>query len=232
VTPTYQALVPLVLAEGSPFTALAGISHAAELTTFAHGKRVDQRIGSLLWTHVGVSGPVVMDASRHWVIAAANGADPELRMSAFPGEDFEAVDRRLTALAVARPKLSLARFLAERLPERAGATLVRLAELEPALPNARLTRTERRRFVHVLTALPLPVERPRGWNYAEVTAGGVPLAEIDYRTMASRIVPGLFLIGEMLDCDGRIGGFNFQWAWATGHLAGRAAGRAVAKEPT
>jgi hypothetical protein len=65
----------------------------------------------------------------------------------------------------------------------------------------------------------------RGWSYAEVTAGGVPLREVDYRTMGSRKTPGLFLIGEMLDCDGRIGGFNFQWAWATGYLAARAAVR-------
>jgi predicted flavoprotein YhiN len=77
--------------------------------------------------------------------------------------------------------------------------------------------------VHALTNFLLPVERDRGWNFAEVTAGGVPLQEIDYRTMASRKVPGLYLVGEMLDCDGRIGGFNFQWAWATGYLAGRAA---------
>lgn len=222
VTPTHQALVPLVFTPGSPFADLAGISHPAELTTSAHGKRIDRRAGSLLWTHVGASGPVVMDASRHWVIAAAAGASPELRMSLFPGEDFEAVDRRVTAVARERPKLSLARFVGERVPERAAATLVRLGAIEPATPIARLTRDERRRLVHVLTALVLPVERPRGWNYAEVTAGGVPLAEIDYRTMASRVVPGLHLVGEMLDCDGRIGGFNFQWAWATGHLAGRA----------
>jgi predicted Rossmann fold flavoprotein len=232
VTPTYQALVPLVLTDGSPFAALTGVSHRAELTTFARGKKIDQRSGSLLWTHVGVSGPVVMDASRHWVIAAETGAAPELRMSVFPGEDFDAVDRRLTATAAARPKLSLVRLLAEHVPDRVAAALIRAAELEPALPNARLGRAERRRLVHASTALPLPVERPRGWNYAEVTAGGVPLAEIDYRTMASRVVPGLFLVGEMLDCDGRIGGFNFHWAWATGHLAGRAAARAAAKETT
>jgi len=234
VTPTHQALVPLVLAPGSAFAALAGISHPAELATFADGKRIDVRCGSLLWTHVGISGPVVMDASRHWVIAAANGARAELRMNVYPGEDFAAVDRRLTAIAVARPKLSLARLVAEHLPERAAATLVKLAGLEPATPNAQLTRVERRRLVHTLTALVLPVERPRGWNYAEVTAGGVPLGEIDYRTMASRVVPGLHLIGEMLDCDGRIGGFNFQWAWATGHLAGRAAAHALhdPKEPS
>ena len=67
----------------------------------------------------------------------------------------------------------------------------------------------------------------RGWNYAEVTAGGVPLSEIDSRTMESRKVPGLYLIGEILDCDGRIGGFNFQWAWSTGYLA--AGGRGLCR---
>jgi predicted flavoprotein YhiN len=81
-----------------------------------------------------------------------------------------------------------------------------------------------------LTGFRLPVLRDRGWNYAEVTAGGVPLSEIDFRSMASRKVPGLYVIGEMLDCDGRIGGFNFQWAWATGYVAGRAAGGSVGKK--
>ncbi len=81
--------------------------------------------------------------------------------------------------------------------------------------------------MHGLTGFRLPVLRDRGWNYAEVTAGGVPLSEIDFRSMASRKVPGLYVIGEMLDCDGRIGGFNFQWAWATGYAAGRAAGASL-----
>ena len=60
----------------------------------------------------------------------------------------------------------------------------------------------------------------RGWNFAEVTAGGVPLTEINPHSMASRFIPNLYIIGEMLDCDGRIGGFNFQWAWSTGYIAG------------
>ena len=96
--------------------------------------------------------------------------------------------------------------------------------IDPATPAGQLSRDARRALVHALTALPLPVVQHRGWNYAEVTAGGVPLDEIDYRTMQSRKVPGLYLAGEILDCDGRIGGFNFQWAWATGYLAGTAAG--------
>jgi predicted flavoprotein YhiN len=75
--------------------------------------------------------------------------------------------------------------------------------------------------VRALKETELPVTGTRGWNQAEATAGGVPLSEVHLDTMESRIRPGLFLCGEMLDVDGRIGGYNFQWAWATGHLAGQ-----------
>jgi len=85
----------------------------------------------------------------------------------------------------------------------------------------------RRAIVHALTGLILPVTQQRGWNYAEVTAGGVPLGEIDFRTMQSRRVPRLYLAGETLDCEGRIGGFNFQWAWATGFVAAQAIAAAI-----
>ena len=75
----------------------------------------------------------------------------------------------------------------------------------------------------MLIQFPLPVLRSRGWNYAEVTAGGIPLHEINVSTMESRKCSGLYLVGEMLDCDGRIGGFNLQWAWSTGFIAGTSA---------
>ncbi len=92
-----------------------------------------------------------------------------------------------------------------------------------------MTRDDRRRLVHGLVAWPLPVRDTRGFNYAEVTAGGVALTEIDPATMESRVCRGLFLVGEILDVDGRLGGFNFQWAWATGKVAGSAlAGRSTA----
>jgi predicted flavoprotein YhiN len=222
VTDTHPALVPLVLRSGAFHTELSGVSLEAELSTFANGKLIDRRMGSLLWTHFGVSGPVVMDASRHWLHAQVNGQAAELRCNFFPGQSFEQVDKHLLEAAAARPRLSLGRVLSEQLPERLAAALLRWAAIAPTSSLNQLSREGRRRLVHALTNFPLPVERERGWNFAEVTAGGVPLPEIDYRTMASRLVPGLYLVGEMLDCDGRIGGFNFQWAWATGFLAGRA----------
>ena len=92
---------------------------------------------------------------------------------------------------------------------------------------AHLTRDDRRRLVQTLLETPLDVRDSRGYAYAEVTAGGVPLDEIDPSTMESRVCPGLHLVGEILDVDGRLGGFNFQWAWSTGWVAGRALARAL-----
>jgi predicted flavoprotein YhiN len=89
----------------------------------------------------------------------------------------------------------------------------------PAARLAYLGREERRWLVHSLSRFPLPVRDSRGYNYAEATAGGVSLDEIEPSTMASRRCPGLFLVGEMLDVDGRLGGFNFQWAWASARAA-------------
>ena len=114
------------------------------------------------------------------------------------------------------------------------ATVARLAAVEEGLARqaqsrdpslAQWTREDRRRLVHALTALELAVVDSRGYNYAEVTAGGVALDEIDPATMESRKVRNLFLVGEMLDVDGRLGGFNFQWAWASGKTAARGATR-------
>jgi hypothetical protein len=225
VTPTYAALVPLVLSPQMFHAELAGISQEVELSIFAAGKRIDHRTGSLLWTHFGISGPVVMDASRHWTIAHEIGAQPTMQCNLFPGETFEQVERWLIQSTTNRPKASLLTHLSQRLTERTAAAVLRHAAIDPTRVASQLTRDARRALVHSLTSMQLPVTQHRGWNYAEVTAGGVPLNEIDFRTMQSRKIPGLYLAGEVLDCDGRIGGFNFQWAWATGFLAGRAAAR-------
>lgn len=227
VTETHPALVPLVLDPTMFHAAVSGVSQEAELSTFVDGKRIDRRAGSLLWTHFGISGPAAMDASRHWVVAKETGRHPEMRCNLLPPDGFEQVERWLLEHSVARPRASLVSAVAQRLPERVAAAIVAHAKIDPATTLGQLSRDARRALAHALTALPLPIAGPRGWNYAEVTAGGVPLPEVDYRTMQSRKVPGLHLAGEILDCDGRIGGFNFQWAWATGHLAGTAAAKGL-----
>ncbi len=223
VTETHAALVPLALNAPSFHAAISGISMEVELSTFAKGKLIDRRRGSLLWTHFGISGPVVMDASRHFVIAQEEGNSPTMQVNFLVPDGFEVVEKWLIEQTGARGRQSIGSVIAQRLPARVAGAIITHCKLDPATPLGQLARDGRRALVHALTALPLPVQQHRGWNYAEVTAGGVPLEGINFRTMESRKVPGLFFAGEILDCDGRIGGFNFQWAWATGYLAGRAA---------
>jgi predicted Rossmann fold flavoprotein len=123
------------------------------------------------------------------------------------------------------PRALVRTVVAARLPSSVAAAFVQAAGLEPALAMAHLTREDRRRLVSTLLDVPLEVVDSRGYNYAEVTAGGIPLTEIDSATMQSRVCARLFLIGEILDVDGRIGGFNFQWAWSSAWVAATAIAR-------
>ena len=175
VSQTWPALVPLVLDPQMFHADVSGLSHPAELTTFVDAKKVDRRTGSLLWTHFGISGPVVMDASRFWTIGKGNGRRVELRCAFLPGESFESVEKWLIDAGTSRARASIVKVVAEKLPERLSAAIVRRAGIDPTQPAGQLSRELRRAIVHALTAMPLPVQRDRGWNYAEVTAGGVPL---------------------------------------------------------
>lgn len=225
VTDTWPALVPLILEPGHWLTSLAGIAVDAELTLASStGKALHRRRGPMLATHFGISGPAPMDLSRHRM--AVRQTDPGFRIvvSLAPEQSLEQVDAALLDAAQRHPKASILAHLPADLPERFARTLLeRELGIDPATRLAQLPKDDRRAIAHALTALPLPIIRDRGYNHAEVTAGGVPLDEVELRTMASRPAPGLHLCGEILDCDGRIGGYNFQWAWCTGRLAGRAA---------
>jgi hypothetical protein len=142
-----------------------------------------------------------------------------------PGESFERVDERWQTAAAERPRASIRSVLAADLPDAVALAVLGVLALPADRPMAELTRDDRRRLVRAVTDWPLPVVDTRGYNYAEVTAGGVDLSEIDPSSMESRRCPGLFLVGEILDVDGRIGGFNFQWSWSSAAAAARALAR-------
>jgi predicted Rossmann fold flavoprotein len=160
--------------------------------------------------------------SRHFLTARAADAKASLVINWLPGTTADALDADLRALGPATPL----RRLQQHLPERLARALCVEAGVDPATPGHRLTREGRRALVAAATAMVAPVTGDAGYDFAEVTAGGVPLREVDLATMESRACPGLYLCGEILDVDGRIGGFNFQWAWASGFVAGTAAGAA------
>jgi predicted Rossmann fold flavoprotein len=221
--PLLPALVPLVLPAEHWIRSLAGLTLPTRLSLRAGARRLHATRGSTLCTHVGLSGPAVLDMSRHWLMALHHDPAARLEIAWLPDMSVEDVDRLLVS-AQGRGTVS---SLREHLPER----LVRtLCEVAGAPPAGDLPRDARRRLAALVAATPLPVVGDRGFTVAEATAGGVPLAEVRLDAMESRVCPGLHLAGEVLDVDGRIGGFNFQWAWASGFVAGRAAaGRFVAE---
>ena len=116
-------------------------------------------------------------------------------------------------------------LLPDALPRRLGECLLAIAAIPAERMGPDLSRDERRRLVGAVKELSLPITGTLGFEKAEVTSGGVALAEVDPKTLESRLVPGLFFAGEILDLDGLIGGFNFQAAWSTGYLAGESAAR-------
>jgi predicted Rossmann fold flavoprotein len=222
IVDTTPALAPLRLggAAGPLHARLSGVTHDAELTLWIDD-RVEIRIrGPLLWTHFGISGPVALDMSRHWARAALEQRRPRLTLNFCPGQRFEEVEARLVAAAQARPRAAAGTILGGWLPASLADAIAGELNLADIALSQR-TRDDRRRLTRALIEWPMPVDDTRGYTYAEATAGGVALGEIDPSTMASRVCPGLFLVGEVLDVDGRLGGFNFQWAWASARAAAR-----------
>lgn len=210
---TYPALTPLTL-DPPRHKPLAGVSLEVGLEAPQPKGRFETR-GGFLFTHRGYSGPTVLDVSHLAVRSRMRGGPPQPLFVAWTGLSAEDWDRRLRegAGAVATP-------LRRALPDRLVDMLLGEAGIDPARPLPQLRREERRKLVDLLTRYPLPWNGDEGYRKAEVTGGGVALAEVDPRTLESRLHPGLFLCGEILDAFGPIGGHNFSWAWATGRAAG------------
>lgn len=216
----FPALVPLLLPEGHFIRELSGLTLPTrlELRT-SSGKRIVAIADSTLCTHFGLSGPSVLDISRHYINAKLDDPDVQLVMNWLPDETEESTDRWLQT----RDDRSVIGLLRSRMPERLGRALCAQAGVDANGAISRLPREARRSLVQVITSLRLPISGDRGFKFAEVTAGGVPLSELNLATLESRVCPGLFVCGEVCDVDGRIGGYNFQWAWSSGYVAGASA---------
>lgn len=182
------------------------------------GLRIERR-GSLLFTHFGLSGPAALDVSRA-VTSASDPRDVKLVADFLPGLSMEDLDERLRQSAAGEGKRQIANLPIEPLPRSLIQSLVARAGVAGDRRAAELAKTERAAIVAQLKQCEINLTGTRGFDKAEVTAGGVALEEIDSRTMQSKLVPNLYLAGEILDLDGFIGGYNFQAAFSTGWLAG------------
>jgi predicted Rossmann fold flavoprotein len=216
VNPTYAALTP-VLANPHPFGDLSGVSLTVTLTA-SDAERSAEATGGFLFTHRGYSGPSVLDVSHVLVRSPGNRARLLAQWTAMNDVAWDA------ALRPAGPR-NVATLVREQMPARLADTLLAMAGVRADTQVSQLKRADRAKLVGLLTKCELPWTGHGGYAKAEVTGGGVSLAEIDPRTMESRKRAGLYICGEALDAFGPIGGYNFLWAWATGRAAGRAAAR-------
>ncbi len=220
----FPALVPLTLPKDHFICGLSGITLPTTLDLRSStGKRLMSFTDSTLCTHFGLSGPSVLDMSRYFIDARYEDFGAALTINWLPDKTMEQVDNEILAAG----RIALLKMLSGDLPERLIRALCTEADLEAGMPADQLTRDKRKALAKLLTQTPLPITGNRGFTYAEVTAGGVPLMEIRLETMESRFCPGLYLCGEICDVDGRIGGYNFQWAWSSGYLAGISVGNSV-----
>ncbi len=210
-------LVGLETAEDWP-RSLQGLSLRNVTVTLTRGKKVlYEELGEMLFTHFGVSGPLILEASCH---LPENLSEASLRIDLKPGLTPEQLDARLLRDFAASGKKLLRTELNSLLPARLADLFPRLCGLPDLLPCSQITGDQRRRLSEKLKSLPLTVRSPRPVSEAIVTRGGVSVRQVDPATMRSRILPNLYFAGELLDVDAHTGGYNLQIAWSTGALAG------------
>ena len=233
VVETTPALTPL-LARDRAHAELSGLTLQARLTLFrgdkaAANEKLAAYSGSFLFTHSGYSGPVALNISRH--VARERWQHPRASVFAswFPDVSIEEEGAFWGEWSQRQAKKNVANALSSDLPDSLAETLAARANVEN-LPLGRLDKAQVAALRAQMFACPLPVHDVAPYEKAETTAGGIALSEIAPATMMSQLAPGLFFAGEICDVDGWLGGYNFQWAWSSGVVAGRAAAKWVAQE--
>ncbi len=224
IMPTRPSLVPLI-SSNDIFGNLAGIVVPVKLSLWAEGKKVRSIEGPFLFTHNGFSGSAPMEMAGHWLaLKDKNGA--EIRVDFFPQVKGDGIDFLLDPSVARR---SIKNVLSSHLPERLAVILIEGALVDTRRFSGELGHQDKKSLAQVLRALLLPVQGAMGYDKAEVTAGGVDLKELKGAMLESRLQEGLYFAGEVVDVDGRIGGFNLHWAWASGVAAARAVVKKVKK---
>lgn len=221
IVPLAPSLAPLE--SDSPYIAgLQGLSlRNIEGTVYADGKKIGSEFGEMLFTHFGLSGPIILSLSKCVAEAFAKGAqEVELAIDLKPALDKDKLDARLQRDFTQYSRKQMPNGMKDLLPQRLIAPVLDQAFIDEEKFVNQLSRAERRRLVDVLKAFTVPITGTRPIAEAIVTAGGVSLKEIDPKTMESKLIKGLFFAGEVMDIDGYTGGYNLQAAFSTGYAAG------------
>lgn len=231
VIPCVPALVPFEIKEHW-CRRLQGLSlKNVEIKLYMENQRRENRshaeqkpvyigFGEMLFTHFGVSGPLVLSASSYCARAIAEGGSAKLLLNLKPAMDEEMMDRRLLRDFEENSHRAFKNALGGLFPAKLIPVMVELSGIDGEKKVYEITRQERLSFGKLIQKLPLTVTGTRGFAEAVITQGGIPVSEVNPSSMESRFCRGLYFAGEMLDVDALTGGYNLQLAWSTGHLAG------------
>lgn len=222
IVPIRPALTPLVTG-GTIAAQLQGLSlKNVQASVWSEGKKLAQEFGEMLFTHFGLSGPIILTLSKIAVDHLNQQKEVTISIDLKPALDIPTLDQRLLREFTAHPNMQIRKILKTLLPVRLIPICLQQTQLDGSKTGNQITAGERKALRSWLKNFAFTVTAYRPFNEAIITAGGVSLAEVNRHTMESRLIKGLFFAGEILDIDADTGGFNLQAAFATGYLAGRA----------
>ena len=221
LTPLFPALVQLKTDNTFP-RAMQGIKFNGAVSVFVEKAWQQTESGEILFTEFGVSGPAVFSISRCASFAHVQKHDAYIQIDLLPQCPETKLFELLKSRIVDCPYLTLENFFTGLLHNKIGKMLFKYCQIKPLSQNCEtLSETQIKQLVVAIKKFTLPLTGTMGFTNAQITAGGVSTAEVDPHTMQSKLCRGLYLAGEVLDIDGICGGYNLQWAWSSGHLAGR-----------
>jgi hypothetical protein len=227
LVPTAAALTPL-LCHDEDWQSLSGIAVDSVLYYYENERKITQCSGALLCTHFGFSGPAALDISRFWSRGNAKNK-PQIFANFAPQHNTETVKKMIDEQKEFYADRRVKKFVMEQflIPERLAEVLLKKASIGKDQLFGRMTSLQKKALLNCLTNCRLEITGVYGYKKAEVTSGGIALEDVKVSTLESKKTPGLYFSGEIMDVDGRIGGFNFQWAWSSGAIAGRSAARSL-----
>ncbi|MDO8183465.1 MAG: NAD(P)/FAD-dependent oxidoreductase [bacterium] len=219
VTPPRPSLVPVAIKE-QWIKRLAGVSlNNIKLTLYQNEVKQNTVKGKILFTHLGVSGPTVLNISKD-IGELLKYGKVVLALDLLPADDYSTLNTKLQALFKTHDKKQFKNVLSILIPSAMTPIIIELSGIDPNIKCNSLKREARLKLVKLLKSVPMPVSKLLGVDKAIITAGGVSLDEIDFKTMSSRLYPNLYLIGDILNIDRPSGGYSLQLCWTTGFVAG------------
>lgn len=219
IVPTFPGLVQLKL-EGDIFKQINGVKFVGTAGIYNKDSLVIEDKGDILFTDYGISGPPILQISRKAIQLMNDGLDIDLRISIIHTKSAEELSEYLKTRFMKMPYKTLEEALIGLINKKLILPIIKKLQLDKAQKVAELDESSILKLADILTSWQFKVIGNKGWGQSQVTAGGINTEEIDKRTMESKLVKGLYFTGEILDIDGDCGGFNLQWAWSSGYLAG------------